>query len=305
MQQKASHGEIMSVTQRLAASFRWIDERRAKWRLPILFAALALFVIGSIVSFRSMDIRWDEIQLAPLLFLVAVLVPLNIIYSAINMMLMGRASNVRITLTDGIRISAFAQVAEMLPIPGGAIVRTAALMKAGVGGLRSTGLVLAFSILWVACAAIGGGIALVDAGLPAFILLAAGSGMATATIGWLGWKFDWGTALLATVLRVLGIALVGWRIVVAFTVIGVAISWMASLTFAFTVILGTAASIVPAGLGVGESLSALVADRVSVAPAAAFLAAAIARFTGFVCNMVIVGFFVWTKPASPTQLAHD
>lgn len=294
-----------SMVERFHRIFARINRNRARLQIPLLLLALVIFIGGAAVSIRELSLDLSEIHYGPLLALAIIIAPLAIIYSAVNMMLMGKAIGVPIALVSGIRISVFAQVAELLPIPGGAIVRTAALMKGGGGGLQSTGIVLAFALLWIALAAVGGGVALMGHAYFGETLLATGAIAGLLINLWLGIKFGWAVALSASVLRALGLGLVVIRMVIAFAVLDQALDWADAFGFAFGVILGSAASILPAGLGIGESISALVAIPLAVDPAAAFLAVAISRLVGFGVNMIGVAAFVSFSPLAEGKTQHE
>lgn len=280
-----SHADILAA--KLRPALARLNSQRARLRVPLLILAVVIFVTGAAISVDRLALRPSDIVALPLLVLALGIVPLSIAYSAVNMMLMGRAVAAPIGFIEGMRVSVFAQVAELLPIPGGAIVRTAALMNRGAGTLRSTGIVLAFALLWISVAAVGAGLALLNTGIAGKALLAAGLAGSSGLTWWLTRRFGWGLALIAVFLRLFGIALVSVRTVLAFAAIGLVLDWTDSLAFAFGVILGSAASIVPAGLGIGESISALLALPLSVAPEAAFLAVGLARLVGFSIHMVL------------------
>lgn len=285
------HADLLAA--KLQPALASLKRHRARLRIPLLVLALAIFVGGAALSIDRLALKASDIVLAPLVLLALGVVPAAIAYSSINMMLMGKAVGAPIGFVEGLRISVFAQVAELLPIPGGAIVRTAALMNRGAGTLRSTGVVLAFALLWVSVAAVGGGLALLDTGIAGQGLLVVGLAGSIGICAWLTNRFGWRIALPALGLRLFGIALVSVRTVLAFAAIGLALGWSDSLAFAFGIILGSAASIVPAGLGIGEGISALLAVPLSVAPEAAFLAVGLARLVGFAGNMIGVAIFAW------------
>ena len=279
---------LFAQTAALSAAF---SRNRARFRLPLLLLALALFLGGSIFSFRQLELDPGDLRMVPLLALVLLIAPAAVVYSAINMMLMGKAICVPVGFARGLRVSVYAQAAELLPIPGGTIVRAAALMRCGGGGMKSTGIVLAFALLWIAFAALGGGWALLGFGHVGQSLFAGGMIVVIAINFWIGRSYGWKIAFVASGLRLVGLALVAVRMVIAFAVLGLALQWAGAFGFAFGVILGGAASIVPAGLGIGESISALVAVPLAIDPAAAFLAVAIGRLIGLGVNMLgVVGF---------------
>lgn len=274
------------------------------WRGPILALALVGVAAGCIISFRDLGIAPASLQPLPLLIILLVIIPASIAYSALNMMLMGHAAGVPVGFAQGVKVSVFAQVAEILPIPGGAIVRTAALVRAGSPAVRSAELVIAFSLLWIACGAAGAGLALAKLGWPALALAAGGAVGALTICGWLGARFGAFVAIAAVVLRGAGVALVAARLMLAFAVIGVTLPWLDSATFAFATILGSAAALIPAGLGVSEGLSALIAGPAGVAPAAAFLAAALSRLLGFAVNSLLAVGYGFAARAARAEPAH-
>jgi hypothetical protein len=154
---------------------------------------------------------------------------------------------------------------------------------------KSAGIVAAFALLWIGCAALGGGIALRSNGAFGPLLTLAGIVAISAITFWLAGNAGWKIALIAFALRLIGLCLVATRIAVAFLVIGLLIDSADAFAFAFAIVLGSAASIVPAGLGIGEGLSALMAGPTGISTAAAFTAAAINRLAGFAVNMSVAG----------------
>jgi hypothetical protein len=261
-------------------------------------------VVGSALAVNHLDVSYSDLRPMPLLVIAVVVVPLSIAYSAVNMMLMARAACVPMTFANGVRVSVFAQLAELLPIPGGAIVRGAALVRAGNSKRSSAELVVAFSILWIACGAVGAGIALAHLHWPAYMLLAAGVMTSMGICAWLVARHNAYIAVTALALRVIGVALVAWRFVLAFLVIGINLPWSASMSFGFATILGSAASLVPAGLGVSEGLSALIAHPAGVAASAAFLAAALSRLTGFAVNLMLAAAYLSVRWTPRPKAAH-
>ncbi|MBX7536185.1 flippase-like domain-containing protein [Qipengyuania sp. GH1] len=297
-----NHADLLAA--KLQPVLASLKRYRAQLRVAMLVLAFAIFVSGAALSIDRLALKPSDLVLAPLMLLSLGIVPVAIAYSSINMMLMGKAVGAPIGFVEGMRISVFAQVAELLPIPGGAIVRTAALMNRGAGTLRSTGVVLAFALLWVSVAAVGGGLALLNTGIAGQTLLVAGLVGSIGICAWLANRFGWRIALPALGLRLFGIALVSVRTVLAFAAIGLALGWSDSLAFVFGIILGSAASIVPAGLGIGEGISALLAVPLAVAPEAAFLAVGLARLVGFAGNVIGVAIFAWLIPAQEGEADH-
>lgn len=267
-----------------------------QWRKPILAVALIAFVVGFAISVREIGLDLATIRPVPLIVLAAVTVPLSIAYSAVNMMLMANAAGVSIGFRGGVTISVIAQASEILPLPGGAIVRAASLVRAGGSTVQSAQLVLLFALLWVATAAVGAGLALAHLGWGA-AFLAIGVATWLALFAWLATRFGTRLALVAGGLRLVGVALVAWRLSLAFAAIGLVLAPADCLAFAFAMILGSTAAIVPAGLGVAEGLSALMAGPSGIDPAAAFLAVALNRVLGLALNMMVALAFISLAPS--------
>lgn len=275
----------MRTSGALTDDFFRIKSVLSAWRIPILLVALAGFAVGCAISLRNLALSSSAINLDPLFAIVLLLIPASIAYGAINLMLMSHAAEVRIGFSHAVKVSVFSNVAEMLPLPGGAIVRAAALIEAGSSKKLSAELVIAFSLLWIAVGGAGAGVVLIELGWPAIATLAASIASALAICCWLTWRFNLIVAVTAAALRIVGVALLALRLMLAFTVIGMGVAWFDSASFAFATILGSAASIAPAGLGISEALSSLIAHLVDVAPAAAFLATALNRLLGLAVNI--------------------
>jgi len=263
--------------ERLVALVRHLQERRTRYRAPALAATLALFLIGAAVSYRHLGIDPRDLRLAPLGILVALIVP-SLVYGGIGLVLLARSQGLRLPLPEATVTSAYAYLAELLPVPGGAIVRAMALVRVGGNVRESSLLVVLTAILWISLAMIGAGVALIAHGsliaLPIALFGAASTLMITA---WLWRKAGATIAGLTLVHRVAGIALNALRLHFAFAALGFTIGVSETLPFVLALLLGSASSIAPAGLGVGETLAALAAASTHYPPSTAFLAVGIDR----------------------------
>jgi hypothetical protein len=275
-----------------------------RFQRGIILSAIAAILAGCWLSVDRLALDWSDLQLGPLLVVTVIVVPLSIAYSAVNMMLMGYAAGAPIGFRGGVKVSILAQFAELLPLPGGALVRSAALVRAGSSAARSAGLVIAFSLLWIAFGALGAGLALAATGWPAEVLAFVGIMAGAGAMLWLAGQYGASIAAAAALLRVFGVALIAWRFVLTFAAIGISMSGLQAATFAFATIAGSAASLVPAGLGVTEGLSALLARPAGVAPAAAFLAAVLSRVLGLGMNAVFALMYIGARKQSASDATH-
>ncbi|HQV04019.1 MULTISPECIES: hypothetical protein [unclassified Novosphingobium] len=264
---------LSGLVRRVQALRNWAQVRRG----PLLIAALALFFAGTWLSVRQLGLSPRTLQGGPLLIQMAI-APLSLLYAGIGMHLLARSAQVPMPLGQATALSAWATLAEALPLPGGAMVRAGALMAKGTGLARSSALVLANALLWISLAALGCGLVLLGHGQGAAGLLAFGGTIGSAVcFGWLTRTSGLALAMQTLAHRLSGMALIAVRLHFAFLTLGVTMPLADTLPFALANIAGSAASIAPAGLGISETLAAAAAGTVKVAPGAAFLAVGLDR----------------------------
>lgn len=263
--------------------------KRPAVRLKMLTLAAALFVGGAWYSFRGLAISLTDLNGLPLLMLALMAIP-SLLYGGIGLVLLARSSQLSIPLSRATVIGADAYLAELLPLPGGAIVRTGALMNAGGGLKQSSALVILTAILWIALGMIGAGFALISTELRLALPLGLiGSILSSLIFVWLWRQAGAVVALQTLVHRALGIALVGLRLQFAFAALHVSAGFSETLPFVLAGLIGSASSIAPAGLGVGESLAALAALSTEFRPEVAFLAVGLDRMTSLLACALLSG----------------
>lgn len=250
---------------------------RRRFAVPLTVAALLLFIGGGWYSAAMFHDAGMKIDTAAFLVVLA-LAPVSVLYAGLGLLLMARAAQTRIPLGKATVIASYATLAEVLPLPGGAIVRAGALTAGGASLRKSAMLTFVLAGLWISLAAAGSGLALSGHDSPVASLMLLTGGVGAIFCGALLWR-QAGIAIASlTVLhRFSGIALIALRLKLTFHALGVVVALGDTLPFAMANIAGSAASIAPSGLGISEVLAALVAGSVKVVPAAAFLAVGIDR----------------------------
>ncbi|EDL47916.1 hypothetical protein [Erythrobacter sp. SD-21] len=281
------------------ASLRALAERRRRWRMPLLLAGLVLFVVGCVISIRDLGIAPQDIDGKALAILLALLAPLGLAYAATNMLVTAKAAEVEMNFGQAFRVASFAQLAEVLPLPGGAIVRTAALVKGGATTTHSASHVFANALVWIACAAIAAGLSLLSLGWVPALLALGGLVIAIGATGWLAWHAGPALAMLSLVLRILGLLLVAVRLFFAFAALQLAVGFDETLVFAFASIAGSASSIAPAGLGISEAFAAILSQATSTVPAAAFIAVGLNRLISLLMAALASGIFTLAATGAP------
>ena len=240
-----------------------------------------VFGVAILLSIFALELDWRDLNSKYFAVLVLLLAPIGVALGALNMIVLARSSDVRMSLRDALHYSVFAQISEILPVPGGAIIRGGMLVERGARVGKATTLVLSNAVLSVACAAVGAGLCLGLATFPGAILGVSGGILLFGSMAPLARHAGMQLAFAALGLRIIGLLLVGLRLAVAFLVLGTTVSFTDALPFAFAMILGSASSLAPGGLGISEALAAGMAMLSTVAPAAAILAVALDRVVSF------------------------
>lgn len=276
--------ELPAPLRRLAAARN--PSPRARRVLSVL--AVALFVGGLAIAIPNLDITLADLAIGPLLLVAVVLTPLTIVTNAAELRVMADATQdpgARLGWTEAIRIVVLATAANVLPIPGAALVRVQALRTRGASAAAATGINLAGAGAWIGTGLIAAGMALLGVGgWRALLALSVGivacvvAGLATARVARPGrWRRSFsmllGVELLATVVH-------GVRLLAVLAALQVPLGLVESLVIAVSAPLSAAAGIFPSGVGLAEALAALLGPLVGVAAAAALTATALNRVIG-------------------------
>lgn len=263
----------------------------ARWRGPIVGAALVLFLAGTVWSFLGLGLSLTQIDLFALAALTVGMGFVTLAYSAASLVLLARTAGATLGFGEALKASARAQIAEALPLPGGAIVRTATLVNAGVPAARSAALVVGTAFLWIALAALAAGAILVPrAPLAGWGLLCGGAAVAAAALAHVARLGGPANAALTLLQRVMGLGLAAVRLWLSFAVIGAAAGLFDTFPYVLAAIAGSASSVVPGGLGISEALGALMASAVHDSAQSAFLAVAVNRITQFLGAAIFAPF---------------
>lgn len=256
----------------------------ARWRLPLTLMAAALFAGGLFFSIRFLGLTLAQTSLGPALLILAVLGPLSLGSGAVGLQMLARALGRRIGFFDALSATAVGALTELLPIPGSALVRGAALIRAGAGLGESAWIVTLTAIFSLAMSAALAGAALIaNDNLLGYGLFSAGAAGSLVCVIWIARRAGPRLALAMFALRVVNLVLIAARIVFSFAAIGVSVGPLEAALLALSPVLGSTTSIAPAGLGVSEMIAAALATLVAISPAAAFTAVALNRVLGLVC----------------------
>ncbi len=272
----------------LVSRFRgWLQ--RPDIRRVLRIVGLVLVTAGAIWSAATLDLTWSALSPSLLVFNLFVLSPIILFLAAIAFRINARAIGCDIAKPRSLYTVATANVAELLPLPGGAVVRGAALVDAGASLADSTRMVVLASLLTLFMSLTLSLSALTVLAQAQWVWLALASTLGLAGVIFALIRFV-GLSSAAAMLGIRVVILVFsvFRVGIAFATLGPAIGWIEAALYTVAPTLGSMVAIVPAGLGVNEAIAAGLAALVAASSASAFLAIAMNRVLALVAGAVMV-----------------
>lgn len=294
-------GRLLAVVR---AVRRWTD-RPVVGRSLVALAVTAL-VVGAVSAYRSLpddaSIDWRLLSLVGLLG-----TPLTVALSALGYRLAAAGAGVDERLVDSVRISVYGTAANLLPIPGGSLVRIEALRRAGVTIGTATGVTIAVGIVWLGVSlTMAGAIGLWTTPGLAVVFLVAGAVPLLAA-----WRIldrvgaHWHVAAGLIAVHV-GVAVVqAARFWITISAIGASPSVAQTFALGVSVSVAAAAGFLPGGLGVREAVATALGPLIGLTAAQTFLATLLDRIAGLAAIAVIAVVVLAATRGDARRLVAD
>jgi uncharacterized membrane protein YbhN (UPF0104 family) len=257
-------------------------------------AGLTLFLVGLYIALLEFPGNWESINSWAALFVLVLGVPLTFTIGSLELCIMARQLNTRLSFGTALRIVILGAAANILPIPGGLIARVAGLQAAGAGVKSGFTLMLCNTGLWVGVSCIVGGLSLLlgnkqELGV---VLIITGACMTLGMFWAMLWQSSqFGFAFQATILKLLLVLTDGVRLWLCLQALNFPYAFTQTMVLVLASVLRNAVTVVPAGLGVGEVFSAILAPLAAMSAAGAFIATALNRILGFIVILPIAAVF--------------
>ena len=263
---------------------QWVHRCRTPRVVRLLLVIVSIVFAGGIyLSINAVDLRWREFCWPLLVALVLFAGPATLTLNTVETELSAVIAGHRFGWARALRIAVLSTAANVLPLPGGPIVRAAALNIEGTGLKTSGGIIFAIALLWLGLSFLYAGLWLiVPHPVPGwgFSVFGAVAGC-TAVMMIRRITPDPRVALWALLLKSATVAVGLTRLTLALMTVQVTVTMAQVSVFAISGVAGASVSIIPAGLGVNESVAALLAPLAAIAPATAFLGVGISRIAGW------------------------
>ncbi len=286
------------VWRRAVGRLKQVRSPSPRVRAVLMVVAVVAVAVGLTFAVRTLEVRPEQLRWGPLLVAALVVSPLTLAANAAELRWAaavvappGRS----LPWTTSARVVIAATVANLLPLPVGAILRVEAVRRLGVGLGPATATNLVAAGLWVAAGiGIAGTAALPSrtaAGLLGLGLAAAAvvvSVLLARRVGGPRWQRP--TAALVG-LELATALLHGLRLWLVLSALGVTATVRQALVLGAAAPLAAAAGVFPSGLGLAEGLTALLSPVAALPAAAGFLATALGRVVGLVATGLVAVLF--------------
>lgn len=263
---------------------------------PVFLAFAIFFTVGIGVSIYYQPNILNNLKYIPFLILLFAAIPTTIMLNSFEFILSARLIDQRIPVLKAVEITIIGSAANMLPLPGSTVVRVAALTAGGAklkDGILATALV---ALVWF-------GVAFAYGGSWLFVSGSTLIGSAAVTIGLafllfyfsaaFGMMRRWKEPVLISVNKLALVLIDAIRIYLCLMALGIDAVFAQASVLTISGVLGSAVSIVPAGLGLREAVSGAIAPLIALAVSAAYLATSLNRLADLAIIATTAAFLGW------------
>lgn len=251
---------------------------RSRWAYVVALTLFAGVLAFSLEQLRSVSIHW------PWLVLTAAGAVATLLLNGLEMELTARLTGRSLGVARSLRVALLASAANLLPLPGGVVVRMRALTEDGSRAATAAWAAGTIAATWFAVSCAGAGLVLLgsDGSWPgvSFLALATILAVGTAWVGRRRLAAGWGLLGVGCVLEAVFVLVSAVRILAVLRGLGLEAGWTEGIVLAVASAAASAVGVFPAGLGLREALTGALGYFVAVGPAAAALAAVVDRIVG-------------------------
>lgn len=275
-----------------------LASRQPAVRIASFVMAVLLFLGGILLSVNALPEDVGLQRFDYLWWIALVGAPLIVLSNVLELKWSARVVGVRVGLAAAGKIAIMSSAANLLPVPGGAMVRVGALKVAGARIGAGTSVTIVIAVLWLGLALLFAGIWLITnqpTAVGTFILVSGAlvSLLAVAWIRIIG--ASWELVGFAVIIKSFAIFVGMLRMYWSFRSLGVGVQFPETSVFALANVTGAAVSIFPAGLGVTEVAAAALAEFTAATASAAFIATALNRIAGLIPLLIAAAIIAITQ----------
>jgi hypothetical protein len=305
---------MASFRGRVLRVLDWIQRRRER-RSPrteriLLLTALVIFVAASIAAYRHLPPLERPVRLLPLLLAGFVGTPATVLLNGAEYRFSAGMLGHRVRLLEAVRIGLLGSAANVLPIPGAALIRIRALRLLGLPYGKATLTTGIVGLVWIGTTGVLAGILQFPAGRAGLGFALAGTGVLVLALSYtmIGAQAGArsGGVLMARIVAIEAafIAVLTFRYYLVMMGIGFAPTVSQAVALTVSVVLASAMGFFPAGLGLRELLAAAIGPLVGLAGAVGVIATAVDRLLALVI-LSLAAVAMLALGALPKKLPED
>jgi uncharacterized membrane protein YbhN (UPF0104 family) len=284
------------------ASLRRIRSRPPRWLVAGLSVlAIVGLVVGAVLAWRSLPAE-QSIDWWIIVGLALLGAPVSVALLTEEVRLCSRVAGVELDRSQQAYIAVVGSAANLLPLPGSAMLRLGALRRAGSGTRLAAVAVAVVPTAWVGIAFVLAGVAVVPRAVFAVAFLAIGAAIGSgAAVVVLRQRPDRPRRVLGEIAIVESsfVLLSSVRLWLCFTAMDEPLTIRGAIVLALSGAVAAAIGFVPSGIGVREGLVALLASLAGVPANVALVAAVLDRIAALAGNVpVAVAILVWRRRQS-------
>lgn len=272
---------------------RWLTGRQpapAGADRVVLAVAAVVFVAAFVFGLRAVPAGDLRLTAWPLVVLALVAVPLASLANGLEYAVAARVGGQEVPVGEALEVSVLSSAANLLPLPGAALVRVRAMRRGGSSYRRALAVTVLVGGAWLATSlALAGGLLTArrsgeGGDLAAVAVLVGGlAGLALAAVAVhrlapVGRAPALAAELLAV--EVLAVAVAALRYLLVLRALDLDVALEQAVALSVASVLASALGFVPGGLGLREALAGVIAGLVGLPVATGVLAAAVDRLVG-------------------------
>lgn len=275
---------------RVTETLELLHKSRFRYERPALAIGGLAFLVGLVLSIRSLDLDLSSLRWHFLALALAVGVPATMLTNAFEVTLAGRFLRLRVPFRSALRVGIVGTAANLLPIPGAVLVRSADLISRGGDVQGSTRGQIGIGLVWSAVSSAS--VAAVSLRLQisgsSLWLLSAAIFFAIGVLVLPTRSLRLVLVLIA--LEAVSVAVTALRINAIWAAIDLPTGGSAGIVVAAANALSALVWVLPGGLGVRELLGGGLAGILGLPAAAGFTAQGVDRAIGLIGHLLALVF---------------
>ena len=264
----------------LGKAYRRVSDHARRFRLTYSLFAVTVLGTGIFLSAKSSAVNLRDLDFTWVLVNLFFGAPVAISLTAMGLRLSAKMARVDLSFASAFKTCCIATASNVLPIPAGSVIHTSALVAGGASIAQSSIIIIFSNLVSFGWIVVFAG-AILHHDLPKTALALGAAGLSIILVGAIAlsrnapWKL---VASFFTLAVMRSLVLIG-RVLISFAAIGLLISLKDSILFSAAAASGNLVVVAPSGMGVSESLAALLSLATEIEPAQAFIAIALNSLT--------------------------